>query len=51
MLRFDSAIYNACQLFNAYDADLEINEKQLRVYSDPCEDLKKNSYLTGTSNI
>ena len=51
VLKFDRAIYNARQLFNAYDADLKDNEKQLKVYQYPCEDLKKNSYLKGTSNI
>ena len=51
VLKFDRAIYNARQLFNAYDADLKENEQQLQVYQYPCEDLKKNSYLKGTSNI
>ena len=51
VLKFDRAIYNTRQLFNAYDADLKDNEQQLKVYKYPCEDLKKNSYLKGTSNI
>ena len=34
-----------------FDADLVNNELALSVYSNACEDLKKNSYLKGTTNI